>query len=129
MYQLGADIIEIPRIAKAIERRGESFLRRVYTDREVARYRKSLPSLAARFAAKEAVMKALGRGLFNIGWRDIEVLSRPGGEPTIRLYGQAKRRADQLGLNSLAVSLSHCREYALAVVLASSDKKPTASSK
>lgn len=128
MYQIGADIIEIPRIAKAIERRGESFLCRVYTYREIAQYRKKITSLAARFAAKEAVMKALGQGFFTIGWQDIEVLSGPGGQPTIRLYGRAKRRASQMGLKNLTLSLSHCREYALAVVLASSKQEPPTSS-
>jgi holo-[acyl-carrier protein] synthase len=121
LYRIGTDIIEIHRIEKAIERHGESFLHRVYTNREVNSYRKSIPSLAARFAAKEAVMKALGQGFLTTGWRDIEVLSEPGGQPTIRLYGRAEHRANQLGLKNLAISLSHCREYALAVVLASSD--------
>lgn len=121
MYRIGTDIIEIPRIARAIERRGEGFLGRVFTDREIARYRENIPSLTARFAAKEAVMKALGKGFFDIGWREIEVFSGPGGEPAIRLYGKAKRRAAKLGIKNLALSLSHCREYAIAMVLASDE--------
>lgn len=121
MYRIGTDIIEIPRIAKAIRRRGDNFLCRVYTDREIAQYRKKIPSLAARFAAKEAVMKALGKGGFGISWRDIEVLTGPEGEPAICLYGKAKRRANHLRLKNLTLSLSHCREYALAMVLASNE--------
>ena len=121
MYRVGTDIIEIPRIARAIERHGEVFLDRIFTRREIAGYRHKIPSLAARFAAKEAVMKTLGQGLFAIGWREIEVLSRPGGEPAVRIYGRAKRRAAGLGLKTFALSLSHCREYAIAMVLASDE--------
>lgn len=121
LYRIGTDIIEIPRIARAIERHGDAFFNRIYTRREVARYRHKIPSLAARFAAKEAVMKTLGQGYFAIGWREIEVLSRPGGEPTVRIYGRAKRRAARLGLKTFALSLSHCREYAIAMVLASDE--------
>ena len=122
MYRIGTDIIEIPRIARAIERHGDAFLNRIFTRREIARYRRKTPSLAARFAAKEAVMKALGQGYFTIGWREIEVLSKPSGEPAIRLYGRAKRRATRLGLKTFALSLSHCREYAIAMVLASDEE-------
>ncbi len=122
MHRIGIDIIEIPRIARAIERHGEGFLRRVFTDREIASYRNKTPSLAARFAAKEAMMKTLGQGFFKIGWREIEVLSRPSGEPTVRLYRKAKRRATKLGLKTFALSLSHSREYAIAMVLAADEE-------
>ena len=121
MYRIGTDIIEIPRIKKAIEHRGDIFLRRVYTNREIERYRRRPSSLAARFAAKEAVMKALGQGMFAIGWRDIEVLSEPDGQPTVHLRGRAELRANQLGLKTLALSLSHSRDYAVAVALAVTD--------
>lgn len=121
MYRIGTDIIEIARIAGAIEQHGEKFLGRVFTPREIARYRDKMPSLAARFAAKEAVMKTLGQGFFAVGWREIEILSRHNGEPTLRLYGKAKRRAAKLGIKTLAISLSHSREYAIATVLASDE--------
>ena len=123
LYCIGADIIEIRRIKKAVAHRGENFLRRVYTDREIKQYRKKTSSLAARFAAKEAVMKALGQGMFAIGWRDIEILSEPDGRPTVHLRGRAKLRANQLGLKTLALSLSHSRDYALAVALAATEDK------
>lgn len=123
MYRISTDIIEIRRIKKAMARRGNKFLRRVYTEREIARYQEKPSSLAARFAAKEAVMKALGRGMFAIGWRDIEVLSEPDGNPTVCLHGRAELRANQLGLKTFKLSLSHCRDYALAVALATTDDK------
>jgi holo-[acyl-carrier protein] synthase len=118
LHRIGTDIIEIPRIARAIEGHGKSFLRRIFTEREIARYGENIPSLAARFAAKEAVMKALGNGLFALSFRDIEVLSSPEGKPTVSLYGKAKHRANELGIKELALSLSHCRKYATATVLA-----------
>jgi len=118
LYRIGTDIIEISRINKILEKRGDNFLHRVYTDREIARYRQQPSSLAARFAAKEAVMKALGQGMFTLGWRDIEVLSGPDSVPHLHLSGRAERRAKHLGLKILALSLSHSRDYALAVVMA-----------
>jgi holo-[acyl-carrier protein] synthase len=117
LQRIGTDIIEISRIAGAIEEHGESFLRRIFTDQEIACYREKIPSLAARFAAKEALMKALGHGLFAISFRDVEVLSSPEGEPTISLSGKAKHRATEIGVKELSLSLSHCREYAIATVL------------
>ncbi len=117
MYYLGTDIIEISRIAEACGRSGERFLKRVYTDAELAACAGRFPSLAARFAAKEAAMKALGRGIWDIPWRDIEVLSDDSGQPCLRLHGRALARARQIGLADLAVSLSHTREYAVAVVI------------
>jgi holo-[acyl-carrier protein] synthase len=123
LYFIGTDIIEIARIKKAVAHRGGDFLRRVYTDREIKQYRKKPSSLAARFAAKEAVMKALGQGMFAIGWRDIEVLSEPDGRPAVCLRGRAELRANQLGIKTLVLSLSHSRDYALAVALATTEDK------
>jgi len=120
-YCIGTDIIEIARIEQALERWGERFLKRIYTEQEIARYRKKVPSLAARFAAKEAVIKALYQSDVGIGWRDMEVLSGPGGKPRLHLYGRAKVCADALGIKSMEISLSHSREYALAVVLGITD--------
>ncbi len=117
MYLLGTDIIEISRIAGACERLGERFLRRVYTAGEIAACGGRAPSLAARFAAKEAAMKALGRGMYDIPWTDIEVVTDDSGQPSLKLHGKAATRAEELGVAEYAVSLSHAREYAVAVVL------------
>jgi holo-[acyl-carrier protein] synthase len=74
----------------------------------------SIVATAPRFAAKEAVMKALGTGIKGVGWREIEVLPDPDGKPLVYLYGGARRRAEELGLGEIAISLSHSRDYALA---------------
>ena len=109
---VGVDIVEISRIDEAIAARGEAFLERVYTPTEIASYRHKLPSLAARFSAKEAVIKALGGG--GIRLTEIEVLSAPDGKPQLSLYGKAQVRAAELGITTLDVSLSHTRDYAVA---------------
>jgi len=116
MHCVGIDIIEIARIEKAITRWGEGFLRRVYTDSELRLYHKKLSSLAARFAAKEAVIKALGKPATGVSLREIEILSEPTGKPVVNLYGKAQNQAHGLGLNKFAISLSHSREYAIALV-------------
>ena len=116
MHCIGVDIIEIARLEKAIARWGEGFFRRVYTDPELRLYRKKLSSLAARFAAKEAVIKALGKPTRGVSLREIEILSDPSGKPLVRLYGKAQNQAKGLGLDKLAISLSHSREYAIALV-------------
>ena len=117
MLVTGVDIIEIARVKDVAERHGERFLKRVYTPGEVAYCRGRAPQLASRFAAKEAVMKALGTGTTGVGWRDIEVMRGRGGPPTIRLHGRARRRAETMGIDNLAVSLSHSREFAVASVV------------
>ena len=117
MHHIGIDIIEIARIQRAISRWGESFLCRVYTEPELRLFRKKPPSLAARFAGKEAVAKALGARNQGISWRDIEILADPGGQPSVHLCGKAQNQADNLGLDRLAISLSHSREYAIALVI------------
>ena len=111
---IGIDIIEIDRIKQAIARWGERFLHRIYTDTELKLYGEKPPSLAARFACKEAIMKLLGTGSTGIKWREIETLSHPDGKPRLNLYGRARSEADRLGLREIAVSLSHSREYAIA---------------
>jgi len=116
MHCIGVDIVEIARLEKAIARWGEGFLRRVYTDPELRLYRKKLSSLAARFAAKEAVIKALGKPTRGVSLREIEILSDPSGKPLVHLYGKAQNQAKGLGLDKLAISLSHSREYAIALV-------------
>jgi holo-[acyl-carrier protein] synthase len=115
-HYTGIDLIEIFRIEKAIERWGETFLRRIYTDGELEKYHKKPASLAARFACKEAVMKLLGTGRNGVSWREIETLSHTSGKPVVNLYGRAQSKADELGIREIAVSLSHSKEYAIASV-------------
>ena len=119
MRHVGIDLIEIARIEKAIARWGEKFLHRVYTEPEVRLYHKKLSSLAARFASKEAVIKLLGAGREGIKWRDIETLSHPSGKPVLKLYGNARSTANKLGINDISISLSHSKEYAIAMVAGS----------
>ncbi|MFC1935333.1 holo-ACP synthase [Chloroflexota bacterium] len=114
---MGVDIIEIDRIAQATDRWGERFLHRIYTTDELDYCRGRAPQLAARFAAKEAVMKALGTGRRGVDWRDIEVVRCRSGRPFIQLQGRASKVAERLSINQVALSLSHSREYAVASVL------------
>src|SRR5690606_36832826 len=105
------------RVGRDLERNGERFLRRVYTPAEAAFCRGRVPELAARFAAKEAVMKALGTGARSVGWREIEVLPDRRGKPLVYLYGGAQARAECIGLESIDVSLSHLESFAIASVV------------
>lgn len=121
---IGVDIVEIERIGRTLTRFGERFLRRVYTEAEIAYCRGKPSRLAARFAAKEAVAKALGVGIFwreGVYWRDVEVTRDRRGKPGIRLSGGALERAQQEGLTHWALSLSHSREYAVAMVVATKE--------
>jgi holo-[acyl-carrier protein] synthase len=113
--ELGLDIVRVDRIRKALERFGDRFVTRVLTPAE-ARYVRGRPeTFAGRWAAKEAVSKVLGLGVRGIGWRDIEIERLPTGQPVVRLHGRAAARADQLGVERVAVSITHDREYALAI--------------
>jgi holo-[acyl-carrier protein] synthase len=113
--ELGLDVIRVDRIREALERFGDRFVERVLTPAE-SRYVRGRPeTFAGRWAAKEAVSKVLGLGVRGIGWRDIEIERLPTGQPAVRLHGRAAARADQLGLDRIAVSITHEREYALAV--------------
>jgi len=116
-HAVGIDVIEISRVRRALERFAARFLERIYTPAEIAYCRGRVPELAARFAAKEAVMKALGTGIRGVSWRDIEVLPNPRGKPLIGLHGTAARRAGEIGLHELDLSLSHSRAYAIAAVV------------
>jgi holo-[acyl-carrier protein] synthase len=116
--EVGIDIIEIDRIAGTLQRFGQRFLHRVYSERERERYGKRPAELAARFAAKEAVMKALGTGVRGIRWRDIEVLPNRRGKPIVVLHHTAAERARLLGFNHFAISLTHSRTEAMAMVVA-----------
>jgi len=112
---LGIDIIRIERIRRALERFGERFHRRVLTDREHAYVRDRPENFAGRWAAKEAVSKVLGLGVRGVGWREIEIVRLPTGAPSVSLSGRALRRAEQLGMGRIAVSISHESEYAVAI--------------
>jgi holo-[acyl-carrier protein] synthase len=118
VQHIGVDIIEIKRIEDGIERFGQTFFERLYTDKEIACYKDKLPSLAARFSGKEAVIKALDAP--GISPKDIEILSAPDGKPLVTLYGQAKAKAEKLGIAGLDITLSHSREYAVAFVVGQS---------
>lgn len=121
MLVTGVDIIEIGRVERVHAQYGERFLRRIYTDAEIAYCRGRAPQLASRFAAKEAVMKLLGTGVRGVRWRDIEVARARGQAPHIRLRGTATARAERIGLTDIALSLSHSREYAVASVIGDSE--------
>ena len=117
---LGVDATDLPRVRDVFARYGERFLRRVFTDVEIAyctRQRDPIPSLAGRFAAKEAAMKALGTGHSRgVLWRDIEVF-RQGGPPQLRLSGGAARRFEAMGGRRSLLTITHSEGLALAQVL------------
>jgi holo-[acyl-carrier protein] synthase len=117
----GIDIAEVPRIREVIERHGQRFLQRVFTEGEI-QYCESkanrVERYAARFAAKEAGMKALGTGWnHGVRWRDIEVDRKPGGRPTLLLHGRAAEFAAKLGATNIALSLTHTADQAMAQVI------------
>ena len=114
----GVDIIEVDRIDNAILRHGQRFFDRFYTSQELIDSDGQTPSLAARFAAKEAVAKALGTGIGEVAWKDIEVVTGPRREPMLRLHGQAAELANSMGLTDWAISLSHTEQHAVAVAVA-----------
>jgi holo-[acyl-carrier protein] synthase len=113
---VGIDIIEISRIKETVKRWGTRFLERIYTKGELEYCRSRPPQLAARFASKEAMMKALGTGRYGVNWKDIEVVRPRGRAPNIILHGRANEVARRLGIKHIAVSISHSREYAVATV-------------
>src|SRR4029078_7632572 len=124
----GIDIIECLRIAQMIERHGELFITRVYTDHEIeycSARKADTQHFAGRWAAKEAVLKALGTGWRKgISWRDVEIRNEPGGNPTVALRGGARDVVEELGITQMLVSISHCRSHATAYALAQGpDKK------
>ena len=121
---VGVDLVEIGRVHKVLQRHRERFRSRVFTATEVQLCGDRAPMLAARFAAKEATMKALGTGVRGVGWREIEVLPDRRGKPLLFLYGKARARAQALGLTALDVSLSHSREFATATVVGLREEPP-----
>jgi holo-[acyl-carrier protein] synthase len=116
MQYIGVDIIEIPRIERVIKRWGNTFLERVFTVSELKLY-DNTPSLAVRFAAKEAVLKALGACDKGISWQDIEILAEVNGKPLVNLIGKAKLHADESAISKMNISLSHSKDYAVAFVI------------
>ena len=122
---IGTDIVECLRIAQIIERHGELFIDRVYTEHEIryCRARKAATQhFAGRWAAKEAVLKALGTGWRRgISWRDVEVRNAPSGKPTIALRGGARDVLEKSGIREMLISISHCRSHATAYALAIGD--------
>jgi holo-[acyl-carrier protein] synthase len=114
----GIDLVEIKRLEEAIERHGRRFLERIYTPSELEACNSNLASLAGRFAAKEAVAKALGTGIGLVAWREIEILHGPERAPVLHLHGAAQARAQALGLSAWSISLSHTPTHAVAVAVA-----------
>jgi holo-[acyl-carrier protein] synthase len=129
MFAIGVDIIEVARIARAADRWGDRFLCRVFTPAEIAYCGDRMASLAGRWAAKEAVSKALGTGWAPqrphaagwIDWTEIEIVRQQSGEPGVNLHGKALARARHLGLDNWKVSLSHTEDFAVAMVLAAGE--------
>ncbi len=120
MLRTGVDLIEVERIEQAVARYGDRFLARVFTPAELEYAVGRSSSLAARFAAKEAVSKLLAVGIQHpdgVDWREIEILSGERGDPTLKLYGRAAALARDLGFKEISVSLSHTREHAIAFVV------------
>ena len=118
---LGVDIAEVARVKAAIERHGETFLRRLYTAKEqeyCERFKNKYERYAGRFAAKEAAMKALGTGWSRgVRWVDVEVTREKGGRPTIKLAGEAAKIAERLGVKYISLSITHTAEQAFAQVI------------
>ena len=119
---IGTDIVECLRIAQMIERHGELFLSRVYTHREIeycSSRKAATQHYAGRWAAKEAVLKALGTGWSRgITWHDIEVRNDQGGRPSISITGGAGEACQRLGITEVLISISHCRTHATAYAIA-----------
>jgi holo-[acyl-carrier protein] synthase len=116
MQYVGVDIIEINRIEEVIKRWGKTFLERVFTPSEL-KLCSNTSSLAARFAAKEAVLKAIGACDKGISWQDIEILAEGSGKPLVNLTGKAKFQADTSAISRISLSLSHSKDYAVAFVI------------
>jgi holo-[acyl-carrier protein] synthase len=114
----GVDIIEIDRFTSAYRRYKRRLLLRLFTSNELAENGQNMASLAARFAAKEAVAKAFGTGIGYISWHDIEICRGISGEPLLKLHGAAKRLAQEHQLNTWSLSLSHSQNHAIAFVVA-----------
>ncbi len=118
----GTEIVETVRIAKMIETHGEQFLERVYTADEIEYCVQTADApghFATRWAAKEAVLKAMGTGwAFGIKWTEVEVFNQPGGKPIMNITGKAKEICEERGIADILISISHCKAYAVAYAVA-----------
>ncbi len=118
---IGIDLAEVDRIREAIERHGQRFIDRIYTEKEIAyveRKANKYERYAARFAAKEAGMKAVGTGWKRgVRWRDFEVTNLPSGRPTLQLHGEAAKFAESLGVRNIALSITHTAAQGMAIVI------------
>jgi holo-[acyl-carrier protein] synthase len=114
----GVDLIEIARVEEVIARHGKHYLERIYTPAEIEQCGRRAESLAGRFAAKEAVAKALGCGIGDVAWKEIEILGDEQNAPMLTLRGTAEKRANELGLTNWSVSISHSQSHSVAFVVA-----------
>jgi holo-[acyl-carrier protein] synthase len=114
---VGIDMIEVERIRKVYEKHGERFLARVFTQNEVQQCRGKITRLAGRFAAKEAISKALGTGMRGVKWHEMEIVQLRSGRPSVRLYGFAKQRSIQLGLSAFDVSTADLAQLSIAIAI------------
>ena len=124
---IGTDIIECERIGRMVEKHGDHFVNRVFTEDEV-RYcserRSGDQHFAGRWAAKEAVLKALGTGwIVGISWQDVEIVNESSGRPVVRLHGGAAEVAEERGIREIQISISHCQSYAVAFAVAVSSQR------
>ena len=117
MLLTGIDIIEIYRIKDVCQKYPDRFMNKIFTKQEISYCKGRYPQIAARFATKEAVMKLLGTGIRGVPWKSIEVYRARGQAPQVILHGNAKIKAEQLGINEIALSISHSRNYAVASVV------------
>lgn len=118
ILRTGVDLIEIARIEEVISRHGQHYLERIYTPAELEYCGKRAESLAGRFAAKEAVAKALGCGIGDVAWKEIEILGDEQNAPVLNLSGEAEKKAKELGLENWSVSISHSQSHSVAMVVA-----------
>ena len=122
MINVGIDIIEIKRIQNVKSKYPNRFLKKIFTENEIIYCRNRSSQLAARFAAKEAMMKALGTGIRGVSWKDVEVIRYRGQAPQIKLSGRGKKVGERIGLKNTSLSISHSREYAVACVTIETSK-------
>jgi holo-[acyl-carrier protein] synthase len=126
----GIDLVDRPRIEQMVERHGDRFLNRVFTEKEQAyadANKDRMEKLAGRFAAKEAVLKLMGTGWRgNIAWTDIEVVNNPAGQPEVTLSGEVERLAGKLGVKHISVSMTHTANFAIASAVALSETNESA---
>ena len=113
----GIDIIEIDRIQNVLFKHPSRFLTKIFTEYEIGYCRGRATQLAARFASKEAAMKALGTGTRGVGWKEVEVQRLRSGKPYIILHGRAKKRAESMGITKIELSISHSKNLATAMVI------------